>query len=128
MPYPRLLGTWLLLAVLMPLNGALREFALKRVLDAPAAELLSAALGIAIILLVTGAVFRIAASTPDRALWQMSLLLVTLTIKYEIVVGVLGGQTWSEMLANYAIWRGRPWPLVLLTLGLTPFIWRPRRT
>lgn len=128
MSYRRLLGAWLLLAVLMPLNGALREFGLKRVLDSPAAELLSAALGIAIILIVTHAVFRIAPETPNKALWQMSFVLITLTIKYELAVGVLGGQSWREMAANYAIWRGRPWPLVLLTLGLTPFIWRPRRT
>lgn len=124
MPYPRLLGSWLLLAVLMPLNGALREFGLKRVLDAPFADVISAVLGIAIILAVTRAAFRIAADTPTASLWRMSATLVALTVAYEFTVGLLGGQSWPEMLANYAIWRGRLWPLVLFTLALTPFLWR----
>jgi len=127
-PYSRLIVAWLILAVAMPLNGALREFWLKSVLSPGAAEAASALLGVLIILAITHAVFRIAPETPNKALWQMSFVLITLTIKYEFAVGLLGGQSWQEMAANYAIWRGRPWPLVLLTLGLTPFIWRPRRT
>ncbi|MBA3855089.1 MAG: hypothetical protein C0503_11795 [Gemmatimonas sp.] len=71
--------------------------------------------------------FRIAADTPTPTLWMMSATLVALTAAYEFTVGRLGGQSWSALLANYAIWRGRLWPLVLLTLGLTPFLWRPRR-
>ncbi len=126
MSYRRLFAAWLLLALLMPLNGALREFGLKPALPAALADALSAVLGVLIILAVTRAIFRIAPGTPDARLWGMSAVLVLLTVAYEFAAGLLGGQSWREMLANYAIWRGRLWPLVLLTLGLTPFLWRPR--
>lgn len=126
MSYRRLFAAWLLLALLMPLNGALREFGFKPALPTALADLLSAVLGVLIILAVTRAIFRIAPGTPDARLWGMSAVLVLLTVAYEFAAGLLGGQSWREMLANYAIWRGRLWPLVLLTLGLTPFLWRPR--
>jgi hypothetical protein len=127
MSWKRLSAAWLLLAVLMPLNGAVREFWLKDFLAAPAADVISAVSGAALILIVTRLVFRIAPDTPDAALWRMGAVLVAATVAYEFAAGLLGGQSWPEMLANYALWRGRLWPLVLLTLGLTPFLWRPRR-
>lgn len=120
MSYRRLLGAWLALAVLMPVNGALREFALKRVLIAPAADAISAALGIALILLITGAVFRIAPETPRAALWRMSAVLVTLTIAYEVAIGLLGGQSWQAMAANYAIWRGAQPPNAFIPVTACP--------
>lgn len=127
MSYRRLLAAWLLLAVLMPLNGILRELWLKTLLDHRIADAISAGLGIAIILVVTRLVFRIAPSTTSANLWRMSVLLVALTVAFECTFGRLEGKSWSELLSNYALWRGRLWPLVLLTLGATPFIWRGRR-
>ena len=32
-------------------------------------------------------------------------------------------KSWSELVVNYAIWRGRLWLIVLATLALTPFLW-----
>jgi hypothetical protein len=49
-----------------------------------------------------------------------------LTVAYEFGIGMAGGQSWAEMLKHYAIWRGELWPLVLLALAATPWLWRGR--
>jgi hypothetical protein len=121
--YRRLLAAWLLLAVLMPLNGIARELGLKRLLDHGLADVLSAFLGVVIILLVTRTIFRIAPGTPTRRLLAMGALLVVMTVAFETTFGRLEGKSWSELLENYAFWRGRLWPFVLLTLALTPLLW-----
>lgn len=120
MTYLRLLGVWLLLALLMPLNGALREFGFKRVMSAPVAEWLSVLTGIAVILATTRWLFRVPADAPDGQLLLQALTLVTLTVAYEFGIGFAGGRTLAEMLQHYAIWRGQLWPLVLVALAVTP--------
>lgn len=122
----RLLLTWLLLAVLMPINGALREFGLKHLMPDPAAEVLSVVTGIAIILVTTRWLFRIPGATGAATLAGYSAVLVGLTIAYEFAIGRAGGKPWSELLGNYAIWDGKLWPLVLIALAATPWLWRGR--
>jgi hypothetical protein len=122
----RLLLTWLLLAVLMPINGAIREFGFKRLMPDGAAEVLSVATGIAVILAVTRWLFRIPAATGTSTLASYSLVLVGLTVAYEFGIGRAGGKSWTELLGNYAIWDGKLWPLVLVALAATPWLWRGR--
>jgi hypothetical protein len=117
---------WLLLAVLMPLNGALREFVFKRVMPDGVAEVTSVATGILLILATTRWLFRIPADSPNGTLVLQALTLVALTVAYEFGIGIASGRTMGEMLENYAIWRGRLWPLVLVALAATPWIWRGR--
>lgn len=126
MTYTRLLLTWLLLAVLMPMNGALREFGFKKLMPVAAAEVLSVATGIVVILLTTRWLFRIPATAVSKQLAIYAVILVGLTVAYEFGIGFAGGKSVAEMLENYAIWKGKLWPLVLLALGATPWIWRGR--
>jgi hypothetical protein len=124
MPVRRLLGTWLLLAVLMPVNGAVREFGLKRILPDALAEVASVVTGIAVILATTYVCFRIPRGTTNGRLALDALVLVLLTIAYEFTIGRLGGESWTDLFGHYAIWRGEWWPLVLVALASTPFLWR----
>ena len=120
----RILGVWLLLAVLMSANGIFRELALKPALGATSADIVSAMLGIAIILGITWWLFRPLAGSATRDLVRASVLLVSLTVAFEFLVGhFVDGKSWSELVANYVIWRGRLWPIVLATIALTPFLW-----
>jgi hypothetical protein len=100
---PRVLATWCALAALMTANG------------------------VAIILAVTRAAFRPLAARPARTRAAYSALLVGLTVGFELVVGRwVDHRTWAELAGNYALWRGRLWPLVLLALASTPFLWMVR--
>ena len=131
MTWTRLTSTWLLLALAMSLNGAFREAVLKRVMAPAAADVVSAVLGAAIILLVTRLFFRAFAKNSIPALLAASGVLVGLTVAFEFLVGrYVDHKTWAELLGNYAIWSGKLWPLLLLLVALTPFIWGrwwPRR-
>lgn len=53
---------------------------------------------------------------------NIGLMWLGLTIVFEFVMGLLGGNSWSEMLADYNIFRGRLWPLVLLWVAIAPAV------
>ena len=36
------------------------------------------------------------------------------------------GVSWPNLLANYAIWRGEPWPFVLLLELVSPILFQVR--
>ncbi|MDF1506084.1 hypothetical protein [Roseisolibacter sp. H3M3-2] len=117
----RVVGVWALLAVLMSGNGILREVALVPWLARPAADAVSAALGIAIILATTRALVR---GGPGWSRGRVAVIWVGLTIAFECVVGrYVDGKEWRELLENYALWRGRLWPLVLASLAAAPYVW-----
>ena len=119
----RILAIWLLLAVLMVLNGVMREIVLVPQVGASAAAL-SAIVGIGIILGATGLFFHRLAGAPTATLARTSVLLVVLTIAFEFVFGHwVDGKSWAELAGNYAIWNGRLWPVVLASLAVAPFLW-----
>lgn len=133
MPIFRTLTAWLSLAVLMSVNGALREFALVPAFGRPAAEIASVILGLAIILAVTWFFFRPLAGARTTVLVEMGLALLLLTVVFELVLGhYVTGMTWSALAGTYAFWKGEPWPLMLLVVALTPLLWArwlvPHRT
>jgi hypothetical protein len=108
----------------MSANGVFRELVLKPALGATSADILSAVLGIAIILGGTRYFFRPLAGQPTSQLLLISVVLVVLTIAFEFLFGhYVDRKSWSELAANYALWRGRLWPIVLLSIALAPFIW-----
>lgn len=123
----RALGVWAVLAVAMSANGMLRESVLVRLLGRAAAGVVSAALGIAIILTTALRLLapRRAASASDAA--RVSGLWVAATIVFEFAIGrFVDRKSWRELLENYAVWRGQLWPLVLLAVALAPFLARSR--
>jgi hypothetical protein len=120
----RLLGVWLMLAVLMTGNGILREAALMPWFGRTAADVLSATLGVAIILAATRPFLRPLAGLSAARPARVALAWVGLTVVFELVVGHwVDGKSWGELLADYAVWRGRLWPIVLGTVALAPFLW-----
>ena len=123
-PWMRVLACWLALAVLMSANGVFRELVLKPSLGATAADVLSAVLGAAIILLLTAYAFRALAGTSIGGLLAVSVALVALTVGFELVVGrFVDHRSWAELAGNYALWRGRLWPLLLAIVAVSPLLW-----
>lgn len=120
----RVLGTWFLLAILMSGNGIFRELVLRRLVESQTADVVSAMLGVAIIVLITRWLLRTGAPLPVSRLAGVSALLVGLTVAFEFLFGhYVDGKSWSELAWNYAFWRGRLWPFLLLTIALMPFVW-----
>jgi hypothetical protein len=124
MSYRRVIVAWLTLAVAMIVNGTFRELFLRQAVGPSQADAMSAALGAIIILLVTRPFFRSLANRSLVEIMRVSLLLVALTVSFEALFGrYVDGKSWSELLADYAIWRGRLWPVLLALIAATPFVW-----
>lgn len=112
------------MAIAMTANGVFRELGLRRWLDTQTADLVSVGIGAVIILLLTFFFFRPLAGSHTRTLLFVGVVLVVLTVIFEFTIGrLVDRKSWSELLGNYAIWRGRLWPILLLLIALTPFIW-----
>jgi hypothetical protein len=124
MSFTALLKAWLIILPAMIANGALREIVLRPIMGSGAAELLSALLGIAIIVVMTRYLLRRIAGRRPSELIHASATLVLLTVTFEFVFGrFVDRKSWTELIGNYAIWRGHLWPLVLATLASMPFLW-----
>lgn len=122
------IGVWALLAFLMSLNGVLRETVLANIFRRSIADALSAALGITIILGTTGAFFRAFPHWRNTNPVRLALVWAGLTVAFEFIFGhYVDRKNWSELAENYAIWRGKLWPLVLLSLLAAPFVWTRQR-
>jgi len=115
---------WLALAVAMSINGVFRELVLRPGLGPRVAPLLSAILGIALVLLVTRGFLPPLTGLDTGTLLWISATIFLLTVAFETALGLLVDQkAWRALLEHYALWRGELWPVVLAILSLTPFIW-----
>lgn len=122
----RFVAMWIVMAVAMSLNGAGRELLLKRILAGPAAGVVSAVIGVVLIGVITWWGFRpLAIGTPSSSeVWMLSLALVVLTVAFETAMGrLVDHKSWSQIAEHYALWRGELWPIVLVWLAATPFVW-----
>lgn len=124
MSFAAILKAWLIILPFMIANGMLRELVLKQLVPAPAAEAISVATGIAIMLVLTRFLLRRLSGKATTELVRASVTLVLLTVAFEFLFGhYVDRKSWSELLANYELWNGKLWPIALATLAFTPFLW-----
>ncbi|WP_325308323.1 hypothetical protein [Longimicrobium sp.] len=123
----RALRVWLVLVVAMVANGALRAMVEPRI-GAAAAQVVSVAMGIGLILLITRPFIAAAQSLSTVQRTEVAGAWVALTVLFEFGFGHYAmGASWTELFANYDLLQGRLWPLILVALAVSPFLWRPRR-
>ncbi len=112
------------MAVAMTANGILREVVLVPRLGATAAGVVSAAVGVAILLTISGA-FLLRVPLTRRDATSIAVVWLVLTVGFEFLIGrSVDRKSWQELLANYNLLAGRLWPLVLAALVASPFLWR----
>jgi hypothetical protein len=118
----RAVSMWLLLLVVMMGNGTLRVLVLQPRLGEETARQLATVTGILLVLALSRAFARWSQVRDRRALLRVGLLWLTLTLAFEFGFGYAAGRGLQEMLADYAIWRGRLWPLLLVATLLGPWL------
>jgi hypothetical protein len=124
MSYGKLLIAWLLILPFMIVNGIFRELVVKQLVSARAAEAISAAFAIAILVVATRFLLRPLAGKAASQLVRASVTLVALTVAFEFLFGhYVDRKSWSDLAGNYELWNGRLWPIVLATLAFLPFLW-----
>jgi hypothetical protein len=122
-PWVRIIITWLLFLPVPIINGALREIWYKQIIGSLAAGQIGSIL-LSLIFLIYAYLSlrgRTHEMTPEQ-LVVIGLVWLELTLLFEFGIGLAGGRTWSYMLADYKVWEGRIWPLVLITVFSSPFI------
>ncbi len=124
MSYTKLLKAWLIILPFMIANGIFRELVVKQLVPARAAEAISVAFAIAILVVATRHLLRPLAGKAASQLVRASVTLVALTVAFEFLFGYyVDHKSWSDLIANYELWNGRLWPIALAALAFLPFLW-----
>jgi hypothetical protein len=123
----RAIAVWLLLMVMAVANGVIREAFITPLFDAPTGHILSTAiLCVAIFVVAWFSISWIGPNTGREAL-SIGIQWVGLTIAFEFLAGhYVFGNTWESLLADYNLFHGRIWVLVLLAELFAP-LWAFRR-
>lgn len=117
------LAGWFVMLLVSIANGAVREFTYGRYMSEPAAHQLSTVTSI----LLLGAVIRIFVRfyppSSARHAIAIGLAWAALTMAFEFLFfHFVGGHSWSELLANYNLFEGRVWVVVLLWIAAAPYL------
>lgn len=119
----RAFTVWGLLFAVAFINGAFREFALRRFLSELPAHQTSCAIGISLILLATVLAGRKWPFRSVRQAWTVGFVWLLLTIAWEFIFGhFVMGHPWARLFYDYALWDGRLWILVLVSIVCAPAI------
>jgi hypothetical protein len=117
------IAIWLGLLVIAVLNGALRELLLKPVAGEHVAHLASTIILCAAIIIVALFTSSWVGMKAAHDAFLVGLLWVVLTVAFEFLAGhYLFGNSWETLLADYNVFQGRVWLLVLLTNLLAPLL------
>ncbi len=112
---------WALLIPLAIANGVLRESTYGKRMGERAAHQLSTVLGIVLFGCYFLVLSRHWAIEDAGAAWTWGGLWLALTVAFEFGFGRwVGGHSWSKLLGDYNILKGRLWLLMLLWTGLGP--------
>jgi hypothetical protein len=116
-------GAWLVLLVVMVTNGVVRVTVLQPQLGEAPARRVATLVGVALVLALSWAYARRAGALAPRELLLVGVVWLVLTLVFEFGMGLVAGRSWTEMLVDYDLTRGRLWPLVLVATLLGPWAW-----
>jgi len=126
------LRVWLAMLLVASANGAVRDFTYGRHLDELVSHQISTASCIALLGVVIWIFLRRhpPASARDAALIGLSWMAFTVAFEF-LFFHFAGGRSWTELLANYDVLKGRVWVIVLAWIAIAPYVFfrlnRPRR-
>jgi hypothetical protein len=118
----RALLVWLLMIPLAFANGTLRQFGYAPQLGEPAAHQLScvtAVLAFGILIVVAS---RRWPFTSYRQALAIGSLWAVFTVAFETTLGRMRGMAWRDVLADYALWDGHLWGIVVVFLSVAPVL------
>ncbi len=123
------LAAWLIMLFVSIANGAVRDFTYGPRMTELAAHQLSTVTGILLLGVVIWRFLR--ADPPSSASHALAIGLawMALTVAFEFLFfHFVGGHSWSALAANYRLFDGRLWVLVLVWIAAAPclFFWRSR--
>ena len=114
---------WFSLFAVMFANGTLRVVALQPALGVDRARQVASLTGTGLVLLVSWWFVRSSPRATSPQLLAVGAGWLVATLAFEFVFGrFVSGLSWSALLADYDITKGRLWPLILLSVFLGPWL------
>lgn len=121
MLFVKAFGVWILLALLAIILGALRTKFILPATDEPSAHQIGTGIFLFVQFLVIYFFVRFARITVTKDLIFIGLFWIVLTVLFEFVFGhYIMNHPWEKLLADYNIFAGRLWLLVLLNNIIAP--------
>ena len=123
---------WLVLFVVMFANGAARVVVLQPWLGEDRARQVASFTGVVLVLLVGWIFVRTSPQAASGQLLWVGVGWLTGTLAFEFLFGrFVSGLSWSALLADYNVFKGRLWSLIVISVCLGPWLWgltaKPRR-
>lgn len=108
-------GLWVVFAILAILNGVLREKLITPFTGKSIGDAISSIILALLIFLVTNFFLPMISANSNQTLWLIGLTWVILTMAFEFLFGhYVMKHSWEALLANYNIFKGKLWILVLI--------------
>jgi len=112
---------WLLLLIIAVLNGAIREALIAPRFGERGGHIISTAILCAAIILVAWFSMSWIGPKHGHEALEVGIVWVALTVAFELLAGhYVFGNSWERLIADYNVFRGRIWILVLLANLFAP--------
>lgn len=108
--------------VIAMINGGIREYTYQKWTGERTGHQISTITLILLFAIYFMFLFRFYPLSSIQQATNIGLMWLGLTVIFEFVMGLLSGNSWSEMFADYNIFKGRLWPLVLLWVAIAPVV------
>jgi hypothetical protein len=119
----RAFGVWLLIVLVAVINGGIRQALISPRTGDTAGHAISTVMLCAAILLLCWVTIGWMRPATRREVWRIGALWVTLTLAFEFLAGhYVFGTPWRQLLADYNVFDGRIWVLVLVTTAIGPWL------
>ena len=117
------IGIWFLFVIAAILNGTARNAFITPRVGEYTGHIISCFTGSILIFLICFALIKTLGFTKPSQFITVGLLWVILAVAFEFPFGhYVIGHPWSTLLADYNIFNGRLWVLVLITTFVSPII------
>lgn len=114
---------WLVMLLVAVTNGAVRDFTYGQQMGEFTAHQLSTVSGVVLLGIVIRAFVRRYPPASGRAAIALGLFWMALTMAFEFLFfHYVGGRSWAELLANYNVFEGRVWVVVLAWVAIAPYL------
>jgi hypothetical protein len=119
----RYLAAWFVMLVIAVANGALRDFTYGKRISELAGHQLSTVIGSLLLGIVIWGFVRLYPPSSGHEAISIGLFWMALTMAFEFLVfHYVGDHSWTELLGNYNILKGRIWIVLLLWIAVAPYV------
>ena len=117
------LAAWVVMLLVSIANGAARDLTYGKHISELAAHQLSTVTSVLSLGAVIWLFVRFYPPSSAHQAITIGLAWAALTVAFEFLFfHFVGGHSWSELLANYNIFEGRVWVVVLLWVAVAPYV------